>query len=204
MNGTIERPATDPQLNFIGILLEERALPEDALERAKARLAQGLTMSLASEWIQRLKGYPRKDGTVRPADAAASPQYVNVAYEECATDAGVKRVGFLTGLANPIPRGSYALVQDPPTKSGNDITFYKLWIGERFGWRLYVCHGPEQTEMGRTSALTVLSQIAANPGEAATRFGLNIGKCGVCGRRLTNAASRERGIGPVCAEKWGW
>ena len=33
---------------------------------------------------------------------------------------------------------------------------------------------------------------------AAIRFGMEIGACSNCGRRLTNTISRELGIGPVC------
>lgn len=45
---------------------------------------------------------------------------------------------------------------------------------------------------------------AADPAAAATAFGLRTGVCGCCGRELTNAESRERGIGPICAQKYGW
>jgi hypothetical protein len=31
-----------------------------------------------------------------------------------------------------------------------------------------------------------------------------VGRCGICGRRLTNPESRERGIGPDCAQRAGW
>jgi hypothetical protein len=33
------------------------------------------------------------------------------------------------------------------------------------------------------------------------RYGMLIGKCGVCGRTLTDEESRANGIGPVCAER---
>lgn len=36
--------------------------------------------------------------------------------------------------------------------------------------------------------------------EGQQRYGQMIGKCGVCGRTLTDELSRERGIGPIC---WG-
>jgi len=45
---------------------------------------------------------------------------------------------------------------------------------------------------------------AADPEAAATAYGHQTGVCACCGRELTNAESVERGIGPICAEKWGW
>jgi hypothetical protein len=37
--------------------------------------------------------------------------------------------------------------------------------------------------------------------ESSIRYGLELGHCGRCGRELTNEASREAGIGPICAGK---
>jgi len=45
---------------------------------------------------------------------------------------------------------------------------------------------------------------AADPEAAAVAYGKRTGTCSCCGAELTNAESIERGIGPICAEKWGW
>ena len=42
------------------------------------------------------------------------------------------------------------------------------------------------------------------PFEGAVMHGKDTGQCACCGRELTNPESIERGIGPVCAGKWGW
>jgi hypothetical protein len=49
----------------------------------------------------------------------------------------------------------------------------------------------------------VLAAIA-DPAAAATAYGQRNGVCSCCGRELTNAESRKRGIGPICAEKYGF
>jgi Family of unknown function (DUF6011) len=49
----------------------------------------------------------------------------------------------------------------------------------------------------------VLAAIA-DPAAAAIAFGQRTGSCSVCGRELTNAESRKLGIGPICAEKFGF
>lgn len=46
--------------------------------------------------------------------------------------------------------------------------------------------------------------IAADPKEAAIRYGRLTGSCACCGRLLTNKESIARGIGPICAEQFGF
>lgn len=47
----------------------------------------------------------------------------------------------------------------------------------------------------------VLALVIADAKGALTRYGLELGACGMCGRTLTDEESRQRGIGPVCADK---
>ena len=49
---------------------------------------------------------------------------------------------------------------------------------------------------------TVLSIIGDDPKSAMARYGLNMGRCGVCNRDLTDEESRLLGIGPVCRNKF--
>lgn len=49
----------------------------------------------------------------------------------------------------------------------------------------------------------VLLDIAKDPLAAAVAYGRKTGKCACCGRALDNKESVERGIGPICADKWG-
>lgn len=50
---------------------------------------------------------------------------------------------------------------------------------------------------------TILA-AASDPLSAAIKYGKVSGSCSCCGRELTKQASIERGIGPICAEKFGW
>jgi hypothetical protein len=47
-----------------------------------------------------------------------------------------------------------------------------------------------------------LALIAANPSDEARFFGQATGTCCMCSRELTNKASIDAGIGPICASKW--
>lgn len=46
---------------------------------------------------------------------------------------------------------------------------------------------------------TRLADIVDNPASYAGTYGMHTGKCGICGRKLTDRESVERGIGPDCA-----
>lgn len=51
---------------------------------------------------------------------------------------------------------------------------------------------------------TRILAVAADPKQAAIAYGRRFGSCSVCGRELTRHASIDAGIGPICAEKYGW
>jgi len=50
---------------------------------------------------------------------------------------------------------------------------------------------------------TIMS-AASDPISAAIRYGKVSGSCSCCGRELTVKESIERGIGPICADKYGF
>ena len=49
-----------------------------------------------------------------------------------------------------------------------------------------------------------LEAIATDPRAAALAHGIATGICSCCNRTLTDPESVARGIGPICAEKFGW
>ena len=46
--------------------------------------------------------------------------------------------------------------------------------------------------------------ILKDPLKEAVAYGKRVGVCSICGRRLDNKESIDRGIGPICAEKFGF
>jgi len=66
----------------------------------------------------------------------------------------------------------------------------------------YGMQKPGQTYYGKIQ--DQLRAIVANQREAAIAYGKLTGTCGCCGRKLEDAESVARGIGPICAEKHGW
>ncbi len=68
----------------------------------------------------------------------------------------------------------------------------KVKEGKWFGLR----SAPQET-------LSKLQQIAESPLDSAVAYGRKTGNCAMCGRDLTKHESIDRGIGPICAERFG-
>lgn len=60
------------------------------------------------------------------------------------------------------------------------------------------------TSLGEVSLIEAVQSAAADPLAAAQLYGKVTGSCSCCGRELTVKESIERGIGPICATKFGW
>jgi hypothetical protein len=56
----------------------------------------------------------------------------------------------------------------------------------------------------REGYLTAVAAIEVDPRRALEDHGTRTGRCGCCGRLLTDPTSVSIGIGPVCREKSGW
>lgn len=105
-----------------------------------------------------------------------------------------------------VPAGRYAVTAD-----SGELRFYNVWISrDKARLNVYVCHGPDESDLRyQQTVLGVLNKIkTAGIRESAIRYGLEIGECSNCGRRLTNRISRELGIGPICGGRMfgddGW
>jgi hypothetical protein len=99
------------------------------------------------------------------------------------------------GSWQSVPAGRYAV-------DGEDglLKFYQVWRPKdnEYVFRVYVLHGPDESQVHRNAVPAIMTKIAADVRAAAIRYGMEIGSCSNCGRRLTNHISRELGIGPVC------
>lgn len=104
--------------------------------------------------------------------------------------------------AEPIvPAGRYALETDGVVK------FYVVDRPESGAWKgrtfLSVLASDDKHPIKQPAAkVAILANIADDVKGAMVRYGLELGKCGRCGRTLTNAESRAAGIGPRCADKF--
>lgn len=104
--------------------------------------------------------------------------------------------------APTVPSGYYAVEID------GELGFYKVetpeegkWAGVTFVKRQ---SGDNLERLPYLERAEVVELISNDPRAALIRYGTEIGRCGVCNRTLTDEASREAGIGPVCAKKAGF
>lgn len=95
-----------------------------------------------------------------------------------------------------------------PSKSGEQLYVCSLTETEvgRFGTQPKYLG--KVTKTGLDSRLSdevkaVIMAAADDPLTAAIKYGKESGNCSCCGRELTDPASIEAGIGPVCREKFG-
>ena len=104
-----------------------------------------------------------------------------------------------------VPEGRYAVTGDD-----GEMKFYHVDRPTEGRWAGYVFvkvqAGDELHNLrSRATREGVLAKIAADGVQAAMlRYGREIGKCGHCGRTLTNEESRKVGIGPICRAKMGF
>jgi hypothetical protein len=186
-----ENGITAPQLKFLTDLLDERDLRQSpkvlaatdeeyaaAIADLKERAAD-LDKPTASRWIEHLLTFPQlpRERNVQRGGASAT-----------------------VPSADDLPTGRYAIENED-----GELRFYRLWRGTRNPnyFKLYVEHGPDESEIPFKSALSIVSKIKeAGAWECAHRYGAEIGCCSRCGLRLTNRISRALSIGPVCGGYW--
>ena len=196
------RKATDPQVRYLKSLVAERA-PQTDPAYTQSVIDGGFYA--VSRGIEKLKALPKVAAVGVPAPR--TNQYPGTC-ENCGTRVGAEEgtvakadngkweVEHLPGHCPvsefPFPVGRYAAV------SGDEIHFFHAThdgLFEQAGDTLYPVHGIYGEAM--------IGQISLDPYVASTTYGTEIGKCGRCGRSLTDKTSRAAGIGPVCAGK-GW
>lgn len=98
--------------------------------------------------------------------------------------------------------GHYALTVEGVVKFYEVVTPTEgKWAGFTF---VNAQASDDHYKIGREASARILAEIAQNPEAAMKLYGIALGKCGHCGRTLTDETSRALGIGPVCNKKMGW
>ena len=180
--------ATEKQIAFVRRLAAERGIEflTDGTDVTDGQALQELPRDVVSAQIDMLLAMPK------PApEPQAAPEPVD----------GLD----LTGLHG----GYYAATIDGVTK------FFRIDKPDDGKWAGWVfvkiqasadLHRQGSQKPGsayRGASEDYLRAIASDEEAAFALYGHELGRCGVCGRTLTDEISRERGIGPVCAERIG-
>lgn len=103
------------------------------------------------------------------------------------------------GLKRPTYRAEGLVINRAPDSGANPGALYVKTVEADYLGKLV---GIEYR--GNQIAVPPLKVIAENPLEAAVRYGRATGRCACCGRELSDPKSIALGIGPICADKWGF
>jgi len=178
-----QEAATKPQCNFIANLIEDREVPPLWLVRIKNYIEEegGLKKGKASEIIGALRGLPFKNKSEfqgQKQDRSKAPHI------------------------RDIPPGRYCVQTG---EDSNDLGFFRVKertaqndSSKKYKIMLRIAGPQEHFIRGEEAAKIVKLIVRAGVGEAATRYGHEVGRCSICHTRITNRVSRELGIGPVC------
>lgn len=106
------------------------------------------------------------------------------------------------GLLRPKITMGGMVVKPAPAHGANAgalyVTEHGQYLGKVMGGRFL-----KVRECGDDAAQRVATLIN-DPKAAAEAYGKETGVCCICSRTLTDPNSIERGIGPICADRFGW
>lgn len=186
------RPASNGSVNYLRDLMLDKAAhggtdEDQAAINIDAWLAKDHTQREVSENIDRLKG----EGYTGRRYRAAKKAEANVTFPDAQT----------------VPAGRYAVYNDD--QSANDIAFYQVDRPTEGRWAGYVFvnrySSDELIRISREQQVAIMDKIVKmGAAESSALYGRNDVRCGICHRKLTKKASRDRGIGPDCAAALGW
>ena len=153
----------------------------------------------------------RQEAAVRGAAAKSAARKAQWAAEKAAKEAARPEVSVArieTAFATARASG---LVDDLKLRLG-DFTFEPgrndasvIWVREGRTNVAKITGGRLVTFRAcSTEASAAILAIAADPKAAAIAYGKERIRCSCCGAKLTNAVSREYGIGPICRARWGF
>lgn len=96
-----------------------------------------------------------------------------------------------------------------------DLTFQPGSVGSEFEGMIFVRSGEHKLGWIKNGTFTrrgdcndqeadLIKRVCEDPHAAANAHAKAWGRCGICGHTLTLDESIARGIGPICAGKYGW
>jgi Family of unknown function (DUF6011) len=169
-------------------------------------LDRAASFEFAASVLQGLRRYGRlTDGQLaavqRCINRPAAPRET-VAVSAAPVEAAFQRA-HAAGLQSPKLRlGEFVFSLAPATGKNPGAVYVKDRAGEYLG---KVLNGGFMGTRSVTPEVSAsIAGVMADPASAAIAYGKRWGKCSICNRDLTDPESIERGIGPVCAERFGF
>jgi hypothetical protein len=180
---------TEAQVKFINDLLADLA------EVASADAVKGLRQSYRDMYTTRAL---TKDRASQEIDSLKDLLRIGREHaKKMGQEVPAQRKEMADGPINLVPAGRYAF-----TGNEGQTVFVHVVKFDSGAFIVKQQVGDDTQRMTRVVARAALQKILdAGIEESSTRYGRELGICGVCGRTLTNEDSRQRGIGPICASK---
>lgn len=166
------------------------------------------TQSEANDFARSLRaGIHRWGGLTDRQLAAVQRNLAPRAAAKTVNDAALRQCfdnALASGLKRPVLRLDGVKVSPAPATGKNPGALYVkatdnegTYLGKVLGGAFTPSRDctPEQAAQ--------VADLMSDPAKALDAYGRRTGNCGCCGRPLTAAESVERGIGPICASKFG-
>jgi hypothetical protein len=184
---------------------------EDVIQTVKARMQEAVAWvngnCESNDFAKSLKSYLEKKGALTVGQAMAALRSVDRAKlaenaPEVSTSA-FERL-FETAKSNGLKRpkltiGDFRFSPAPDNGANAGAIYVKqegVYLGKMMRGRFMAAVAGDH--------INSILRIANDPLGAAVAHGKLTGHCAVCSRLLSDPDSVERGIGPVCATKFGW
>jgi hypothetical protein len=107
-----------------------------------------------------------------------------------------------SGLKKPKLRAYGVQISEAPAHGRNAGALYVKHRGEYAG--KIVSGRFMATSVATEETRQIVEKLAADPKGFTAKAGRDTGICCCCGRELTDPVSVANGIGPICAENWGF
>lgn len=177
----------------------------DQARKAEPEVFAWLEARKGNEFAGSLLGYAARKGYLSPGQLAAVLR--NIAQDAAPKpDVDTKQLEAVfarasqSGLKKPMLQvGEYRFNPAPATGANPGAIYVKhdgAYLGKMLNGKFLARATAEAT--------AAVLDIAGDPKGAAIRHGKLTGRCAICARKLTDDDSVDRGIGPVCAAKFGW
>jgi hypothetical protein len=184
------RVASDKQINFILKLAEERR--EQLMQTGEYDLI-----------VKTCRLHETPEEPQMPMEAASK---LITALMERPRDE--RALNFSAGTpASDVVRDGYYAIDRPNDNHKNETVFYRLRTGKPGRWQGFqfidLQAGPSWYPVKGAGARKEVYEAILHAGQenARARYGQMIGRCGCCGKPLTDDTSRQIGIGPICRDK---
>lgn len=196
---------TPAQIGFIRSLLKSRDVTEDQIAHWGLNLIEDLTKKSASMAIDFLKARPFKDtATVVPFVPKATPLITGAsilvnesAYQKMIETAHEAPAAERIAIADLVAEGFYNL----------DGEIYQVVSNKaatkRYAKLMTVVNGKRKFSYAAGVIMSLTPRHKVTPIQAKM-FGDTHHFCLCCGRELTVELSIQRGVGPICWEKYGF